>query len=117
MQNRIMVEIIKPILRFYAEIGHPYHGILYAGIMITEDGPMLLEINVRFGDPETQVVLPRIESDIVPYLMASTEVGGFEKVRPLTISQFPAVCTVAMTQGYPGTYQTGALITGMPGDT
>ena len=116
MQNRIMVEIIKPILRFYAEIGHPYQGVLYAGIMITEDGPMLLEINVRFGDPETQVVLPRIESDIVPYLLACTERGGLAKLPALSISQFPAVCTVAMAEGYPGPYSTGALITGMPND-
>ncbi len=94
-------------------VGVPYHGLLYAGIMVTDDGPYVLEYNVRFGDPETQVVLPLIESDIVEYMLATLEHGGLAKLPPLKVSPQAAVCTVLVAKGYPDTYETGSPITNL----
>ena len=95
--------------------GTPYHGLLYAGIMLTADGPKLLEINCRFGDPETQVVLPRLDCDIVPALLASTQFGGFEDqhIKPLQWKDESAVCVVMTSGGYPGKYDIGFPIKGL----
>lgn len=113
MIARIKREIIVPVLCEMAKVGAPYHGVLYAGIMLTADGPKLLEFNVRFGDPEMQVILPRIESDIVPYLIASIEIGGFADLPPINVSPQSTVGTVATAHGYPGTYEKGHAITGI----
>ncbi|MBI2030481.1 phosphoribosylamine--glycine ligase, partial [Candidatus Kaiserbacteria bacterium] len=104
---KIRDTIILPTLRGMAAQGTPYHGALYAGIMVTEDGPKLIEYNARFGDPECQVILPLIESDIVPYLYACSEKGGLAKMPPLRVRQACAVCTVLVPQGYPGVHKTG----------
>lgn len=93
--------------------GNPYRGVLYAGIMLTKDGPFLLEYNVRFGDPETQVVLPRLQSDVVEYMFATLERGGLSKLGPLQIHSGASVCTVLVSKGYPDKYQTGFPITGL----
>ncbi len=109
---QIKEEIILPTLRGMADLSTPYHGLLYAGIMHTKDGPMLLEYNVRFGDPETQVVLPRVLSDIVPYMLATCERGGLSKLPPLRESSQVALCTVLVSDGYPEKYEVGFPITG-----
>ncbi|MDB5237974.1 MAG: PurD [Candidatus Kaiserbacteria bacterium] len=110
---RIKDEIIMPTLRGMAEAGTPYHGLLYAGIMLTKQGPMLIEYNARFGDPETQTVLPLIESDIVEYMLGTLELSGLTKLPPLKLKPLVAVCTVLASNGYPGKYETGFPITGI----
>lgn len=111
MLDEIRRRIIVPIVRGMKVIEKaPFHGCLYAGIMLTEDGPYLLEFNVRFGDPETQVVLPRIQSDIVKYLLATTEPGGLARLPALDIDPCAAVCITLASKGYPGKYTTGKRI-------
>ena len=89
----------------------PYRGVLYAGIMITEDGPMVLEYNCRFGDPETQPVLMRLKSDLLAILHAAA-IGELEKVDVEWDSR-PAVCVVIASGGYPGKYEKGKVIEGL----
>ncbi|HYF29048.1 MAG TPA: phosphoribosylamine--glycine ligase [Candidatus Paceibacterota bacterium] len=108
--ERIKEEIILPTLRAMHKRGTPFHGLLYAGIMLTEEGPMLLEYNVRFGDPETQVVLPRIESDLVPYLLATRTEGGLADLPPLQVSEDVMIGVTLAMEGYPGKYKTGVPI-------
>lgn len=102
---------IRPILKNLAEKGHPFRGVLYAGLMLTRDGPKVLEYNVRFGDPECQPLLLRLESDLAAHLKAacSGDLSG-EKVvfRPET-----AVCVVLAAEGYPGKYEKGEPIEGI----
>ncbi|HPO13906.1 MAG TPA: phosphoribosylamine--glycine ligase [Candidatus Hydrogenedentes bacterium] len=111
MQTRIEREILQPVISGMAEAGSPYQGILYAGLMITSDGPKVIEFNVRFGDPETQVVLPRMKTDIVPVFLACCE----GSLHTLTIEYDEAPCvTVVMTSGgYPKEYKKGMVITGI----
>ncbi len=104
---RAMREIILPTVRGMEKDGIPYTGFLYAGIMITDEGPKLLEYNVRLGDPETQVILPLIESDLVEYFVASTHLGGLKHLPPLHVANKAAVCVVIASDGYPGKYETG----------
>ncbi len=111
--DEIKEQIILPTVRGMKNLSCLYYGLLYAGIMLTKDGPKLLEYNVRFGDPETQVVLPRLESDIVPYMLASCKRGGLSKLGPLQVKPDGAVCTVLVSQGYPDKYETGFPITGV----
>ena len=114
MEEEIMQRIIMPMVLGMSEVEKtPFRGLLYAGLMITKNGPYVLEFNVRFGDPETQVVLPRLESDIVPYLLACTEQGGLAKLDPIKFSSEVAVCRVLASEGYPGTYDTGLSISGL----
>ena len=112
---QIKEQIFLPTLRGMAELGSPYHGLLYAGIILTKDGPMLLEFNVRFGDPETQVVLPLLVSDIVEHMLATCSKGGLSDLAPLQVKSGVAVCTVLVSDGYPGKYKTGSPITGVEG--
>jgi phosphoribosylamine--glycine ligase len=94
-----------------AEDGHPYRGVLYAGLMIANDGPKVIEFNCRFGDPETQVVLPRMKSDLLPLLDACTH-GGLHGSRVQWHDQ--ACVTVVMAScGYPGKFEKGKTITGV----
>ena len=91
--------------------GHPYRGVLYAGLMLTEDGPQLIEYNARFGDPECQVLMLRMESDIVPALMSAarrdlSDVG-------LDWSDDVAMTVVMAAKGYPGSYEKNTLIEGL----
>jgi len=108
----ISKQIIEPLLKALREEGFPYKGVLYAGIMLTKEGPMLLEVNCRFGDPETQVVLPRLQSDLVPYLIAAAE-GKLNSLPPLLWSSEHAVCVTMVSGGYPGKYITGMSIKGL----
>ncbi|MBD3292720.1 MAG: phosphoribosylamine--glycine ligase [Armatimonadia bacterium] len=109
--ERIMSEIVRPTVGQMAADGNPYSGTLYAGIILTEDGPRLLEYNCRFGDPETQVVLPRLESDLVELLLATAE--GRLSEADARWTDDTAVCVVCASGGYPASYETGKEITGL----
>ncbi len=103
--------IVEPLVRGLAEDGAPYVGVFYAGLMITEDGPSLLEVNVRFGDPECQVLLPRLKSDLLPALMAARD--GALRTFDLRWRDEAALCVVLAAQGYPGAYERGGAIRGV----
>jgi len=108
---RTMAEIILPTLRAMKERGMPYKGVLFAGLMITKDGPKLIEYNARFGDPETQVLMMRLMSDLVPALLAS--VDGQLAHFDLRWYPEPALTVVMAAKGYPGDYAKGTLIEGL----
>jgi phosphoribosylamine--glycine ligase len=92
--------------------GTPFHGVLYAGLMITASGPKVLEFNVRFGDPETQAVLPRLRSDLLELLEASTRRGGLAGLEPEWSPQW-AVTVVLASRGYPASASKGDEISGL----
>jgi len=104
----------QPIVDELRRRGTPFHGILYAGLMMTSDGPRVLEFNARFGDPETQAVLPRLRSDLVELLDAAATPGGLAGVEPEWSPDW-AVTVVLAAGGYPGPYSTGDEITGLDG--
>jgi len=111
MEMRIMDEIIVPTVRCLAKRGTPFVGVLFAGLMIEEDGPKLIEYNVRFGDPETEVLLPRLQSDLLELMLASAEgrlsghIANFDERTALTV--------VMAAEGYPGSYRKGSRIDGL----
>ncbi|MDD6087904.1 MAG: phosphoribosylamine--glycine ligase [Desulfovibrionaceae bacterium] len=109
--ERISDLVIRPILHCMAKDGHPYTGILYAGLMMTEDGPMVLEYNVRFGDPECQPLLMRLETDPAEIMMACIE-HNLDAI-PLSIRQESALGVVIVADGYPGKYPKGMEIHGL----
>ncbi len=115
MTDGLMAEamrtVIHPTLKGMAEEGSPFRGVLYAGLMLTDRGPKLLEFNCRFGDPETQVVLPRLESDLVEICLACAE----GRLDPEQVRWRPdaAVTVVLASGGYPGAYATGKVIEGL----
>ena len=111
MTARTMDEIIRPTLKAMKAMGCPYKGVLFAGLMITRDGPKLIEFNARFGDPETQVLMLRLMSDLVPALIASCD----GQLKSFDLRWYPdAALTVVMAaKGYPGDYKRGTLIEGL----
>jgi phosphoribosylamine---glycine ligase len=111
MSARVMAEIITPTLWAMQAMGAPYKGVLYAGLMITADGPKLIEYNARFGDPETQVLMLRLMSDLVPALLASRD--GQLKSFDLRWYPDPALTVVMAAKGYPGEYARGSVIEGL----
>jgi phosphoribosylamine---glycine ligase len=111
MSDRIMHDIIWPTVRAMKAIGAPYKGVLYAGLMITPEGPKLIEYNVRFGDPETQVLMLRLMSDLVPALLASCD--GMLKTFDLRWYDEPALTVVMAAKGYPGAYARRSVIEGL----
>ena len=111
MSTRIMNEIVAPTMRAMKAMGTPYKGVLYAGLMMTRQGPKLIEYNARFGDPETQVLMPRLMSDLVPALMASRD--GMLKSFDLRWHQTQALTVVMAAKGYPGHYARGTVIEGL----
>ncbi len=111
LRGRILDEIIYPTIRGMSEEGSPYRGILYAGLMINREGPKVLEFNVRFGDPETQVILPRLESDLLAILEAMAS-GSLKDVK-ISWNQNAAVSVVIAAKGYPGSYEKGQEISGL----
>ena len=111
MTRRVMDEIITPTLAAMRQRGSPYKGVLYAGLMITEEGPKLIEYNVRFGDPECQVLMLRLMSDLVPALLAARD--GVLKNFDLRWYPHAAVAVVMAAQGYPGPYAKGSVIHGL----
>ena len=105
------VRIVEPLVRGLAAEGAPYTGVFYAGLMLTADGPKLLEVNARFGDPECQVLMPRLKSDLLLALMAAHD--GELKDFDLRWRDEAALCVVLATQGYPGAYEKGSAIRGL----
>jgi phosphoribosylamine--glycine ligase len=106
-----MEEIVKPTVAALAKAGAPYKGVLFAGLMITKDGPQLIEYNVRFGDPECQVLMLRLMSDLVPALIAARD--GQLKNFDLRWYADAALTVVMATKGYPGAYGKGSVIEGL----
>jgi phosphoribosylamine--glycine ligase len=111
MNRRTMDEIIFPTVRAMAAMGAPYKGVLFAGLMITADGPKLIEYNCRFGDPECQVLMLRLMSDLVPALMAARD--GVLKDFDLRWYPRAALTVVMAASGYPGAYDKGSVIEGL----
>ncbi|HEY3321605.1 MAG TPA: phosphoribosylamine--glycine ligase [Planctomycetota bacterium] len=111
IESRIVREILVPTLHALRREDRPYKGVLYAGIMLTDSGPKVLEYNVRFGDPETQCILPRVKSDLVD-LMEHVLSGTLDQCS-LDISDDAAVCVVMAAKGYPGAVVNGAEIKGL----
>jgi phosphoribosylamine---glycine ligase len=107
----ILEEIIRPTIHQLALIGAPYTGLLYAGVMVTETGPKALEFNCRFGDPETQVILPRLGTDLLELLVAA-EMGDIAG-REISWSADKAVCVVLASEGYPESSSSGDEISGL----
>jgi phosphoribosylamine---glycine ligase len=105
-------EVHQPVVDLMRERGTPFHGVLYAGLMLTADGPKVLEFNVRFGDPETQAVLPRLRSDLLDVLRRATQPGGLEGVE-LEWAEDWAVTLVLASAGYPASSSQGDVIEGL----
>jgi phosphoribosylamine--glycine ligase len=111
MRKQIVESGVRPTIDGMAAEGAPYHGVLYVGLMLTDDGPKVLEYNARFGDPETQVLMPRLDGDWVE-LLAACAAG---RLGELTVSwrDEVAVCVVMAAEGYPGSYPKGRVISGI----
>jgi phosphoribosylamine---glycine ligase len=111
--REICATVHQPVLDVLAKRGSPFHGVLYAGIMMTSGGPKVLEFNVRFGDPETQAILPRLRSDLLELMEAATEPGGLAGVAPLEWTEEMAVTVVLASAGYPESFHAGDVIRGL----
>ncbi|MDU2065270.1 MAG: phosphoribosylamine--glycine ligase [Sporomusaceae bacterium] len=111
LKEEIMAKILKPVIAAMAKEGRPYVGCLYAGLIITAEGPKVIEFNARFGDPETQVVLPLLESDIVTVMEHCTQ-GTLEEFK-VEWKDGACVCVVLASGGYPGSYRSGCEIMGL----
>jgi phosphoribosylamine--glycine ligase len=111
IEQEVLEKIVRPTARALAKAGTPYSGVLYIGLMITKDGPKLIEYNVRFGDPECQVLMPRMKDDLLT-LMLATANGELEKSSVRWRDEV-AITVVFANQGYPGAYQSGAVIRGL----
>jgi phosphoribosylamine--glycine ligase len=111
MEARVMAEIVRPTIAAMAAEGAPYTGVLFVGLMITREGPKVIEFNCRFGDPECQALLPRLQEDLLALLLAAATGKGL----PPTLAWSPraSVCVVMTSAGYPGRYDTGTAITGL----
>lgn len=110
--DEVIEKILVPTVHTLRREGRAFRGILYAGLMLTHQGPKVLEFNVRFGDPEAQPVLMRLNSDLAPVLWAASD-GNLEDLPPLEWDPRPAVCVVMASAGYPGPYETGHPIRGL----
>lgn len=109
IEEEVISEIISPTIKAMKSLGYPFVGVLFAGLILTKDGPKLLEFNVRFGDPETQVILPRIKSDFFDLIMAAVD----GKIRDFKIAfddEKKLVAVVVAAKGYPGSYLKGGQI-------
>ncbi len=112
LRQRILDEVLSPAVTGLSRVGSPFYGVLYAGIMVKDGNPYVLEFNARFGDPETQVVLPLLQTDLLDVLEAVVE-HRLDQLQVEWHNQ-AAVCVVLTSGGYPGSYQTGLPITGLP---
>jgi phosphoribosylamine--glycine ligase len=110
--ERIRADVHQPVIDELARRGTPFHGVLYAGLMLTADGPQVLEFNVRFGDPETQAVLPRLRSDLLDLLQRATRPGGLAGA-VLEWDARTAVTVVLASRGYPASSSSGDVISGL----
>jgi phosphoribosylamine--glycine ligase len=111
LEARVMREVVQPVLAGMREEGHPYRGFLYCGLMLTADGPMVIEFNARLGDPEAQVILPLVEEPLLPLLDAAA--AGTLPNRTLRLSAQPRVGVVVASGGYPDHFETGKPIAGL----
>jgi phosphoribosylamine--glycine ligase len=111
MTARALDEIVTPTIAAMKQMGAPYRGVLFAGLMITAEGPKLIEYNVRFGDPETQVLMLRLKSDLVPALVAARD--GMLRSFDLRWQDDAALTVVMAANGYPGSYRRGSVIEGL----
>jgi phosphoribosylamine---glycine ligase len=111
VEDRVLREVVTPLMAGLKRQGIVYRGVIYVGLMITKTGPKVLEFNARFGDPECQVIMMRLKSDLVPLLQATIN-GTLRTVRPEWYPD-PAVCVVLSAGGYPGSYETGTEIRGL----
>ena len=112
LHDDVMQRIVYPTVNGMAAIGRPFKGVLYVGLMITDAGPKVIEFNCRFGDPEAQVLLPRLKSDLLPLLIACID-GTLEQHADVQWHDEAAACVVMASGGYPDPYQTGEVITGL----
>ena len=112
LERRALEEIVRPTARALASAGTPFSGILYAGLMLTPEGPKLVEYNARFGDPECQVLMLRLESDLLE-LMLATAGGALTDASPPLFSEDPALVVVVAAKGYPGMPAKGGAISGL----
>jgi phosphoribosylamine---glycine ligase len=110
--ERIRADVQQPVIDELARRGTPFHGVLYAGLMLTDAGVQVLEYNVRFGDPETQAVLPRLRTDLLDLLQRATRSGGLAGAR-LEWDARTAVTVVLASRGYPASSSSGDVITGL----
>jgi phosphoribosylamine--glycine ligase len=113
--DEVRTRLIEPAFAAIAAEGAPYRGVIFCEVMITRDGPKLVEFNARFGDPECQVLMLQLESDLVPYLVAAATGRLAELPSPAWSGQ-AAICVVAASEGYPGAPQPGAVMTGAEAD-
>jgi len=113
LEAAAMEQIVAPAMRGLAAEGAPYRGVVFAGLMLTDTGPRLVEFNARFGDPETQVLMMRLESDVVPYLLACAR-GGLADLPPPLWRDEAVICVVLAAEGYPATPVAGSAIS-LPG--
>ncbi|HET8577441.1 MAG TPA: phosphoribosylamine--glycine ligase [Methylomirabilota bacterium] len=111
MQERVMADIVRPAIAAMGKEGTPYAGVLFVGLMITREGPRVIEFNCRFGDPECQAILPRLDQDLLPLLEAAAEGRGLPTA--LRWRAEASVCVVLASGGYPGRYETGRPISGL----
>ena len=111
MQERVREEILEPFVKGLAADGLPFHGMLFPGLMITPEGPKVLEFNCRFGDPETQVLMCRLKTDLLDLIEATVD-GKLSEMQPLWDDRV-AVCIVLASAGYPGPIEKGKVITGL----
>jgi phosphoribosylamine---glycine ligase len=114
-EGTAMARIVEPTVAGMAGEGTPYRGVLFAGLMLTDSGPQLIEFNARFGDPECQVLMLRLESDLVPYLQAAAT-GGLANLPPPRWRSDAAVCVVLAAKGYPEAPVSGGVIEGAEAD-
>jgi phosphoribosylamine--glycine ligase len=110
---RICAAVHQPVVDELARRGTPFSGVLYAGLMMTAQGPRVIEFNVRFGDPETQAILPRLRTDLLELLEACTMPGGLSGIAPLRWDPRPAVTVVLASAGYPESSRSGDVIAGL----
>lgn len=111
LKEEVMTRVMIPTVRAMEKEGRPYKGVLYAGLMITKDGPKVLEYNCRFGDPETQPIMMRLRNDIIDVLLATVD-GRLSKIK-LNCDNRVALCVVMTSKGYPGTYEKEKEIKGI----
>jgi len=111
LEARALEEIVKPTARALAAAGTPYRGVLYAGLILTKDGPKLIEYNVRFGDPECQVLMPRLKDDLLTLMLATCD--GTLGQMSVRWHDEHAITVVLATKGYPSTYESGSEIRGL----
>jgi phosphoribosylamine--glycine ligase len=110
--SQVLKDILWPTFRGLQAEGRAFRGVLYAGLMVTDSGPKVLEYNARFGDPETEVILPRVTSDMADVLLAASR-GGLERFLPLEVKNEASVGIVLCAAGYPGNHERGRPITGL----